>query len=149
MDNLTMRLRWYSGPSLFGLCVIALFIVVGFFSHGLFAVAVLIAVLFVWMKFGMTIEATSTDVGLSTWLLRRRSAPREAVKAMHWYGESFTFVDDDQRILLKIGGLGWTRGQLLDLSEALGVPLYNHRTKRGLGGDAGKGQLMERATRAE
>lgn len=51
---------------------------------------------------------------------------------MHWYGDTFTFVNDGQQVLLKVGSLGWTRGQLLDLSEALGVRLYNHRTKRGL-----------------
>ncbi len=40
---------------------------------------------------------------------------------MHWYGRSFTFVDDGQRVLLGVPSLGWTRGQLLDLSEALGA----------------------------
>jgi hypothetical protein len=149
VDTLTIRLHWYSGPSLFGLSVTALCIAAGFFSHGAFGVAAIFAVLFAWMKFGMKIEATPADVGLSTWLLRRKSATREAIKAMHWYGQSFTFVDEDHRVLLKIGGLGWSRGQLLDLSEALGVRLYNHRTKRGLGSDAWKGQLMRRATKAK
>jgi hypothetical protein len=147
--DLTMRQRWYSGPSLFGLGVLALLVVVGFFAHGAFWLAVGFAVLWVWYKFGMRIEVTSTDLRFRQWLLPSQSAPKEAIKVMHWYSQNFTFVDDDQRVMLKIGGLGWTRGQLLDLSEALGVRLYSHRTKGGLGTDTSKGQLMQRAAGAE
>jgi hypothetical protein len=147
VDNLTVRLRWYSPPSLIGLGGIAFFIVLGFFTHSALWLAVIAAVVWVWYKFGMKIEVTSTDVGLSTWPRRRPSAPREGIKAMRWYGQSFTFEDDDHRLLLKIGGLGWTGDQLLDVSEALGVPLYSYRTKHGLGTDASKGQLIQRASR--
>lgn len=139
-----MRLRWYSGPSLFGLGVIAFLVVLGFFTHSAFGLAAFMAVVWAWSKFGMKIELTSTDVGLRQWPLRSSSAPREPIKAMHWYSQSFTFVDDDHRLLLKIGGLGWTGSQLLYLSQRLGVPLYNHRTKHELGTDASKGQLIQR-----
>jgi hypothetical protein len=149
VGTVTVRARWYSIPSVLVLCATAFFVVAGFFSHGAFVLAAGFAVLWVWMLAGSKIEVTSTDAALSGWLVRRRSAPREAIKAMHWYGQSFTFVDDDHRVLLKIASLGWSRGQLLDVSEALGVRLYNHRTKHGLGGDAWTGQLMQRVTKAE
>lgn len=149
MDDLTLRQRWYAGPSLVGLGAVALLIVVGFFNHGGFILAAIFAILWIWYKFGMKIEVTPTDVGFSQWLLRRPSAAREAIQAMHWYGSSVTFVDDDHRVLLKIGGLGWTGGQWLDVSEALGVHLYDHRTRGGLGRDASKGQLVQRSTEAK
>lgn len=134
MGTVTMRLRWYSGPSLAVLCAIACCIVLGFFTHSSGSLGVLAILVAAWIvtKFGTKVEVTPTDVGLSMWLIRRKSAPRDAIYAMHWYGDAFTFVNDGQQVLLKVGSLGWTRGQLLDLSEALGVRLYNHRTKRGL-----------------
>jgi hypothetical protein len=146
VGNLTLRIRWYSGATLPGLPLIAGCIVWGFFSPGGFAVAAILAVGWVISKFATRIEVTSADVGLSTWLSRRKSAPREEVYAMHWYGRSFTFTAEDNRVLLSVPSFGWTRGQLLDMSEALGVHLYNHRTKRGLGSDAWKGQLMQRTS---
>lgn len=144
MGTVTMRLRWYSYPSLLVLCVTAFFVVLGFFTHGAFGLAVGGALLWVWMVLGMKVEVTPTDVSLNIWLRRRQSAPREEIKAMHWYGDSFRFVDGDQRVVLKVGGLGWAGGQLLELSEALGVGLYSHRTKHGLGSDVPEGLLMQR-----
>jgi len=149
VGNLTLRLRWYSGLSLYGLGALAFFVVLGFFAHSAFWGAALVAVLWVWYMFGMKIEVTSMDVGMSRWLLRRGSAPREAIRAMHWFGPSVTFVDADHRVLLKLSSLGWSGSQWLDVSEALGVHLYNHRTKRGFGTDAQQGQLMQRATEAK
>jgi hypothetical protein len=151
VDNLTIRLRWYSGPSLFGLGMmvfLAVLVFVGKAGRGLLGVEAILVIGWVISMFATKVEVTPTDVRLSIWLLPRRSAPRDAIRAMHWYGRSFTFVDDDHRVLLKVASLGFTRGQLLDLSEALGVRLYNHRTKRGLGSDVWKGQLMQRANSA-
>lgn len=144
MVTLTMRMRWYAAPSLVPLLGFALCFVLGFFSHGAFGVAAIFVVGWVIGKFSTKIEVTSTDVGLSVWMFRRKFALRDQIAAMHWYGRSFTFVDDSQRVLLSIPSLGWTRGQLLDLSEALGVRLYSHRVGRGLGKDSGRGQLIRR-----
>jgi hypothetical protein len=144
VGTLTMRMRWYAAPSLVPLCGFALCSVLGFFSHGAFGVAAIFAVGWVIAKFSTKIEVTSTDVGLSIWLLRRKSAPRDEIAAVHWYGRSFTFVDDSQRVLLGIPSLGWTRSQLLELSETLGVRLYSHRTRGGLGKDSGRGRLIRR-----
>jgi hypothetical protein len=149
VDNLTVRPRWYSGVSLFMLGVTALLVVLGFSSHPLFLVAAFMAALWVLAKFGTRIVVTPADVSLRQSLVPRRSAPREAIKVMHWFSYYFTFVDDDHRVLLKIASLGWSRGQLLDLSEALGVHLYNHRTKGGFGTDAQNGRIMERAANAK
>jgi hypothetical protein len=144
-----MRQRWYSLPSLFGLGAITFFVVLGFFTHTAFWLAVGITVVWVWYKLSLRIEVTSTDVVVRQWPFPKSSASREAIKVMHWFGRSVTFVDDDHRVLLKIGALGWAGGQLLDLSEALGVHLYNHRTQHGFGTDASKGQLMQRAINAK
>ena len=150
MDRLTIRQLWYSWPSLVGLCGLASFIVLGFVvGPGAFGVAAIVALGWVISKFATKIEVTQRDVGLSTWLLRRKSAPRDAIYSVHRYGQAFTFVDEGGQALLMVRGLGWTRGQLLDVSEKLGVPLYTHRTKNGLGTDAQEGQLMQRASHDE
>jgi hypothetical protein len=123
VSELTMRPRWYSGPCLAPLCLLLACIVAGVFSHGAFFVAAILAVGWVIAQFSTRIEVTPGDVGLKIWLFRRKPAPRDEIKAMHWYEQQFRFVDEDQRALLGIPSFGWTRGQLLDLSEALGVPI--------------------------
>ena len=148
MDNLTMRPRWYSGPSVAVLCAIACCIVLGLLTRSPASLGVLAILVVAWVvtKFGTTIAVTPREVVLGMWLIRRQSAPRDQIQALHWYGDAFTFVSEGQQVLLKVGSLGWNRGQLLDLSEALGVRLYNHRTKRGLGKNAREGQLLRRAS---
>jgi hypothetical protein len=158
VDTVTMRLRWYSWPILPLVCGIAVCIGMGFVSHGAFGVAAILAVVWVIIRFGAKIEVTPTHVNVRVWMgypraartLRtlRESARRDAIYAMHWYGGSLTFVNDGQWVLLGFPSAGWTRGQLLDLSEILGVCLYNHRTKHGWGKDAWDGQLMQRGDRA-
>lgn len=59
--------------------------------------------------FATKVEVTPTDVGLSIWLLPRRSAQWAAIRAVHWYGRSFTFVDDDHRVLVNLASLGFAR----------------------------------------
>jgi hypothetical protein len=121
--------------------------------------AAILAVVWVIIRFGAKIEVTPTHVNVRVWMgypraartLRtlRESARRDAIYAMHWYGGSLTFVNDGQWVLLGFPSAGWTRGQLLDLSEILGVCLYNHRTKHGWGKDAWDGQLMQRGDRTQ
>lgn len=149
MGDLTMRPRWYSGPCLVTLCPLIVCIVAGLFSHGAFGVAAIFAVGWVIAQFSTSIEVTPGEVSQKVWLFRPKSAPRDAIKAMHWYEQQFRFVDGDERALLGIPGFNWTRGQLLDLSSALGVPLYNHRTKRGFGRDAVAGRLVRRPVKAK
>ena len=147
MGTLTMRLRWYAWPSLLGLAAIAGVLVWGIFNRGVLGVGALLAVGWFYSKFAMKIEVTPADVGLTTWPVRRRqSASRDSIRAMRWYSRTLNFVDGDNRVLLKVGSLGWTGGQWLELSEALGVRLYNHRTKGGLGQDTLQGQVVQRTS---
>jgi hypothetical protein len=132
-----------SWPALCGVaacCVIAFVIK----NHGLFGVAAVFVVAWVISMFGTAIEVTPRDVGVRLWFFGRRAAQRDAIYAMHWFSASFTCVDLHNDVLLRIASFGWTRSQVLDLSRALGVPLYSHRTKGGWGNDARIGQAMRR-----
>lgn len=91
--------------------------------------------------FGTTIEMTPADVGVRLSFFGRRSASRDAIRAMHWFSASFTFVDSGKGLLLRVASYDWTGSQVLELSESLEVPLYNHRTKRGWGRTSGKTSL--------
>jgi hypothetical protein len=61
---------------------------------------------------------------------------------MHLFGQSVRFEDRDH-VLLKISTYSWIQRQWLDISVALGVPLYDHRTKLGWGQDARRGRLVQ------
>lgn len=63
---------------------------------------------------------------------------------MHWDSNCVTFRDSGHGLLLRIASYGWTGSQLLGIAEELGVPLYNHRTKRGFGKDVRVGKLVTR-----
>jgi hypothetical protein len=99
--------------------------------------------------FGTTIEVTPTDVGVRLWFFGRRAAPRKAIYAMHWFSASFTCVDLHNDVLLRVASFGWTGSQVVELSEALGVQLYSHRTKRGFGNDARIGQIAKKPARQD
>jgi hypothetical protein len=74
--------------------------------------------------------------------LRNRSAPRSAVAAIH-VGRSYVkFVDQRGRTVLYALS-GWTKEQLLDMSDGLGVPVYDYRTWYGFC-QAGQGRLLIR-----
>lgn len=144
MDTVTIRPRWYCWPSLGGLAAIACCVVLGFFNHGLFGVAPILIAGWLWAVAGTKIEVTPTVVVQKSWLLLRLEAPRDAITAIHWYGQYFTLTGADNQLLQKLPSLGWRRGQLLDLSEALGARLYSHRTKWGLGRDRTVGHRLRR-----
>jgi hypothetical protein len=151
VGNLTLRPKWYSAASWPALCGVVLFCVVAPIvkNNGLFGVSGVLVVAWVISMYGTTIQVTPTDVGVRLWFLGRRAIQRDAIRAMHWYGGSFTFVHLHTEVLLQVQSFGWMGSQMLELSEALGVPLYNHRTKGGFGRDAMNGQLMQRATKGE
>jgi hypothetical protein len=128
------------------LAVAGVCVVLGFVSHAdaLFGAAGIMFFFFVYAIAGTTIEVSPAAVTQRVWPLYRLSAPRDQITAIHWYGQSFTFTADDNRVLLKLASLGWKRSQLLDLSEALGARLYNHRTRCGLGRDRTVGHRLRR-----
>jgi hypothetical protein len=146
VDTLTIRPRWYCWPCLFGLAMIALCIVLGFFNHGFFGVAPILIFLFVYAVAGTKIAVTPTELIVRVWPLYRSSRRRDEITAMHWYGQYFAFTAEDHRVLLKISSLGWKGSQLVELSEAPGVPLFSYRTKWGLGRDATIGRRLRPAS---
>lgn len=153
MGALKFRPRWYSVPNLVLLLPSVSFIVLAFVikSQGrlwLVGLGVVLTALFVVIPYGETVEVTPADVRTagwaSGWSFRRTVVPRERIHAMHWDSKYVTFRDSDRGLLLRIASYGWTGSQLLGIAEALGVPLYNHRTKRGFGKDVRVGKLVTR-----
>jgi hypothetical protein len=93
------------------------------------------------------IEVTPMQVLVTSWFTARRQASRQDIRTMHWFSTATVFEGEGHSKLLRIPGGGWTRGQLLDISEALGVPLYDHRKRSGMS-DVTKGRLVQRADAA-
>lgn len=145
MGTLTLRAAWNSWASLVTLGCIGFGVALSFFVPGaVFAVAIAVAA-WVYGKFGTKMWVTSTEIGQSGWLgSGRKSTPRDEVQSMHLYSGRFTFEDEFDRQLLRFGTMGWTRNQLFDVSEALGVDIYDHRTQRGFGKDTSEGRLVQR-----
>jgi hypothetical protein len=106
---------------------------------------VALLVLWVLTMYTGTVEVTPVDVRASGKSFRPTVVPRERVSTMHWTSNVITFRDADHGLLLRIASYGWTGSQVLAIAEALGVPLYNHRTKRGFGKDVKVGKLMTRS----
>jgi hypothetical protein len=100
--------------------------------------------LWLFAQFGAAIEVTDSVVVLRVWPFGRKTAQRDQIQAMHLFAYFVSFEDPRKTKLLKIATFGWTRRQWLDVSEALGVPLYGHRTKMGFGHDVRQGRLMQR-----
>jgi len=143
------RLRWYSVPSLslllgiVGCCAAMLFTA----RSGVLwwaALGIALFVLWVLTMYSGTIEVTQVDIRASGKTFRPTVVPRERISAMHWTSRVITLRDSDHNLLLRIASYGWAGSQVLAIAEALGVPLYNHRTKRGFGKDVKIGKLMTR-----
>jgi hypothetical protein len=144
MSTLRVRPPWYSLPSLFVLCIVVLVVAVAPVTNwGLLWTAGIVAVLLVIGLSTAVIDVTDADVRFRG-PFARRSVPRDQVGSMHLFGTYVSFANPQNLEVLKLGTLGWTRRQWLDISEVLGVPLYNHRTQMGLGRDAQQGRLMQR-----
>lgn len=144
MRELSLRPPWYSPASLFILCGIALFIVFAAVANWeLLWLAGIATAGWVIGIFGASVDVTKTAVLFRAWPLRQRSALRDQIATMHLISQYVTFEDAHQ-VLLKIPTFGRTPRQWLLIAEALAVPLYDHRTKMGLGHDARQGRLMQR-----
>jgi hypothetical protein len=145
MSNLSVRLPWYSFSSLFSWCgIVVLAAISPFAGWGLMWVAGFLIVLWLIAQFGAAIELTGSAVVFRVWPFGRKTAQRDQIRAMHMFAYFVSFEDPQKTKLLKIATFGWTRWQWLDVSEALGVPLYDHRTKMGFGHDVRQGRLMQR-----
>jgi len=143
------RLKWYSVPSLSLLLASVGGLVLPFVvqSQGrVWGVALGIGFFVLWVltMYTGTVEVTPVDVRASGKSFRPTVVPRERVSTMHWTSNVITFRDSDHDLLLRIASYGWTGSQVLAIAEQLGVPLYNHRTKRGFGKDVKIGKLVTR-----
>ena len=145
-----VRLRWYSAPSLTGLiagtCSVVLPFALG--ARGpVWGVGLGAAFFALWaiIMYASTFLVTAVDVracGRSLW--KRTVVPREKIHAMHWNSNYISLVDSDNGELLRTASYGWTGSQLLKLSEALGVSLYDHRTMHRFGNNLKVGKLVTR-----
>jgi hypothetical protein len=143
--ELSVHPPWYSRSSLFALCVIVGGIALASVTTWalLWSVGFIAVVLAAWI-FGTSVDVTETAVGYRSLPRIKKSASRDQLTAMHLISMYVTF-EGDHRELLKIPTMGWTPRQWLEISAALGVPLYDHRTRMGLGDDAKHGLLMQRS----
>jgi hypothetical protein len=145
MSTVKIHPPWYSLPSLFVILVIAGAIAMGPFAGwaslwfaAVFAVLLAIGIL------GAVVEVTPEALLFRIWPLKGTSVPRDQIRTMHLFGQSVRFEDRDH-VLLKISTYSWIQRQWLDISVALGVPLYDHRTKLGWGQDARRGRLVQQS----
>jgi len=91
---------------------------------------------------GSKIQVTSLEVRYTAYFFVKMACPREPVRMIHWFSAAVAFEGAGHAKLMRAGA-GWTKDRLLDISEALGVPLFNQRTRMGLS-DERKGQLVQR-----
>ena len=149
MGALKFRPRWYSVPSLTLLlpsvgCFAALPFTAGSNLVWLAILGIAFFAFWVLTTYLSTVEVTSVYVRASGRSFRRTVVPRERIHAMHWTSNVVTLRDSDNGLLLQTTSFGWTGSQLLGIAEALGVRLYDHRTKRGFGKDVRVGKLVTR-----
>jgi hypothetical protein len=74
------------------------------------------------------------------------AAPRAAIASIHMYNYFYflSFHNAAGRPVLRTGPF-WTKGQLLELSGQLGVPLFRHKSRwHGLGSPVIEGTLVTR-----
>jgi len=71
------------------------------------------------------------------------AVPRPVVRSLHAGGQHFRLHDGAGKTVLRTR-MYWTINQMLELAEELGVPLFDHRTRRGWGKDARIGTRVVR-----
>jgi hypothetical protein len=87
-----------------------------------------IVVLEVWAQARVRITVTESQVLVSD-MLGRSAMPRADLAAIHVFPRSWESFYDKLGSRAMRSGPYWTRSQLLDLAEQLGVPLIVHRRR--------------------
>ncbi|HUC24656.1 MAG TPA: hypothetical protein VMA73_18255 [Streptosporangiaceae bacterium] len=132
--------------ALFWACVVMAGLTLGFGARsfgGLLAAALILAIGIVTTT-TLRLEVTQ-DAVIARWL-PTRSVSSAAITAIHVWPYYVRFLDKDGNAVMRTQP-GWGKKQLVEIGEALGVPVYDHRTLLGLS-QKEAGTLMRRPTRS-
>jgi hypothetical protein len=114
---------------------------------GLIIFILLIVALETSVQVRVSLRLTPDQVRVSVPLSRVQAVPRGAVGSIHMYFYFLSFHSAAGRRILRTTPY-WTKGQLLELSEQLGVPLFRHKNRwLGLGPPAYWGTQVTRGHR--
>jgi hypothetical protein len=144
VGSLTIRPRWLRPQNVIALIFAVLMVVVGAYYSTLIPLllGVLVAALAIAGQMIARLEVT-TDAVIFRTFPGKGSCRRADVRSVHFFSSAVTFVGADHQRLMRLNAGAFSKAQYLDLAEALGVPMYNHRSKSGLF-DIKKGELVQR-----
>jgi hypothetical protein len=80
------------------------------------------------VRLGITESVVRVKQG---WYLPERQAARSDIRAIHYFPSAVSFRGPDRKPIMKVAP-NWTLRQMLEVADALAVPLYDHRRWLGL-----------------
>jgi hypothetical protein len=143
--SLTIRPRWLRPQNVIVLIFAVGFVVVGAYYSAVIPllIGVLGAAAGIAGQMLTKIEVTP-DAVIFRSFPGKGSCRRADVRSVHFFSSAVTFVGADHQRLMRLNAGAFSKAQYLDVAEALGVPMYNHRSKSGLS-DIKKGELVQRS----
>lgn len=121
--------------------------VIGGSVPGLIGLILLVVAIETFVQVRVSLTLTPDQVRVSVPLSRVQAVPRGAVGSIHMYFYFLSFHNAAGSRILRTRPY-WTKGQLLELSEQLGVPLFRHKNRWfGLGPPAYWGTQVTRGHR--
>jgi hypothetical protein len=144
VGSLTIRPRWLRPQNVVVLIFAVGMVVVGAYYSDLIPLllGVLVAAVAIAGQMLTKLEVTPDAVAFRSFP-GKGSCRRADVRSVHLFSSAVTFVGADHQRLMRLNAGAFSKAQYLDVAEALGVPLYNHRSKSGLS-DIKKGELVQR-----
>jgi hypothetical protein len=144
VNSFTVRPRWLRPQN-----VVALIFLVGMVAASVgysvvepLLLGVVVAVAAVAAQVVTRIEVTPDSV-IYRGFPGKGSCRRADVTSVHFFSSAVTFVGANHQRLMRLPAGAFSKAQYLDIAEALGVPMYNHRSRTGMS-DIKKGQLVQR-----